>query len=104
MTSPWMRFFLTYDPRPTLHKVKCPVLALNGEKDLQVPSKENSFAIKTSLEKGKNKNITTKELIGLNHLFQECTNGAPSEYAVIEQTFSPKALEEVLKWMQMWMK
>ena len=41
VTGPWFRFFLTYDPRPTLGKVKCPVLALNGDKDLQVPAKEN---------------------------------------------------------------
>jgi fermentation-respiration switch protein FrsA (DUF1100 family) len=104
LTSPWMRFFLTYDPRPTLKRVKCPVFALNGEKDLQVPPKENLSAIKTSLEKGKNKNFTTRELAGLNHLFQECTNGAPSEYAVIEQTFAPSVMEEVLKWIKLWAK
>jgi pimeloyl-ACP methyl ester carboxylesterase len=99
MTSPWMQFFLTYDPQPALSKVKCPVLALNGEKDLQVPPKENLSAIKATLKKAKNKNITIKELPGLNHLFQECTTGAPSEYAEIEQTFSPFALVEILNWV-----
>lgn len=99
LTSPWMRFFITYDPRPTLRKVKCPVLAINGEKDLQVPYKENLSAIRAALKKGKNKSFVIKELARLNHLFQECTTGAPSEYAVIEQTFSPIALRKMLHWM-----
>ena len=79
--------------------VKCPVLALNGEKDLQVPSKVNLEAIKNGLEKGGNNNITAKELPGLNHLFQECETGLPDEYSKIEQTFSPKALTEILNWI-----
>jgi fermentation-respiration switch protein FrsA (DUF1100 family) len=99
LTSPWMQFFLTYDPQPALSKVKCPVLALNGEKDLQVPPKENLSAIKAALKKAKNKNVTIKELPGLNHLFQESNTGAPSEYAEIEQTFSPIALVEILNWV-----
>ena len=104
LTSPWMRFFITYDPRPTLRKVKCPVLAINGEKDLQVPPKENLSAIRSALKKSKNKSVVIRELSGLNHLFQECTTGAPSEYAVIEQTFSPKALEEIWQWLFGWVK
>ncbi len=99
LTSPWMRFFITYDPRPTLRKVKCPVLAINGEKDLQVPPKENLSAIQSALKKGKNKRFVIKGLSGLNHLFQECATGAPSEYSIIEQTFSPIALAEMLQWM-----
>jgi pimeloyl-ACP methyl ester carboxylesterase len=97
--SPWMQYFIKYDPATNLEKVKCPVLALNGEKDMQVPSKVNLEAIKTSLEKGGNKNVTTKELPGLNHLFQECETGAPAEYDKIEQTFSPIALSEVSTWI-----
>ena len=101
MTSPWMLNFLKYNPAPTLEKVKCPVLALNGEKDLQVPAKINLAAIKNALLKGGNNKLTTKELPNLNHLFQECKTGAPSEYASIEQTFSPTALTEILKWLQL---
>jgi uncharacterized protein len=104
ITSPWMKFFITYDPRPTLQKVKCPVLAINGEKDLQVPPKENLTAIESSLKKGKNKNVTCKEFAGLNHLFQECTTGAPSEYAIIAQTFSPAVLEEMVQWIKVYSK
>lgn len=104
LTSPWMLYFLKYDPVPALQKVKCPVLAINGEKDLQVPPKENLSAIKAALEKGGNKKATIKELPGLNHLFQECKTGSPSEYAEIEQTFSPAALDEIAKWIQMQVK
>jgi uncharacterized protein len=99
LTNPWMLFFLRYNPAPILADVKCPVLALNGEKDLQVPSKINLESIKQGLEKGKNKNVTTKELPNLNHLFQECTTGSPNEYPKIEQTFAPIALNEVLNWV-----
>jgi uncharacterized protein len=99
LASPWMQFFIKYNPAIVLESVKCPVLAINGEKDLQVPSKINLDAIKNSLEKGKNKQVTTKELPNLNHLFQECTTGSPDEYAKIEQTFSPIALEEIANWL-----
>lgn len=99
ITGPWMVYFLKYDPAPALGKVKCPVLALSGEKDLQVPPKENLSAIETALKKGKNDKVTVKELPGLNHLFQECKTGSPVEYIQIEQTFSPAALEEINQWM-----
>ncbi|MFC5626325.1 alpha/beta hydrolase family protein [Algoriphagus winogradskyi] len=100
LTSPWMQYFIKYDPAPALEKVSCPVLAINGEKDLQVPPKENLEAIKAALAKGGNTNVTTVELAGLNHLFQEAETGSPSEYAEIEQTFSPKALEVVTNWIK----
>ena len=100
VTSPWMQYFIKYDPAPTLEKVKCPVLAINGAKDLQVPPRENLEAIKSALEKGGNKDVTIVELPNLNHLFQECQTGSPDEYATIEQTFSPTALSEILDWLQ----
>lgn len=100
IANPWMQYFIKYNPAPTLEKVKCPVLALNGEKDLQVPPKENLEAIKKALTKGKNKKVTIKELLNLNHLFQECKTGSPDEYAKIDQTFSPIALTEILNWIQ----
>ncbi|WP_047419774.1 S9 family peptidase [Cellulophaga sp. Hel_I_12] len=98
--NPWMKFFIKYDPAPALEKVKCPVLAVNGEKDLQVPPKENLTAIKNALAKGGNKKLTTIEFPNLNHLFQESQTGAPSEYASIEQTFSPMALEAITTWIK----
>ncbi|QBN18154.1 alpha/beta hydrolase family protein [Flavobacterium nackdongense] len=95
---PWMQYFIKYNPAPALEKVKCPVLALNGEKDLQVPPEANLEAIQKALEKGGNKNGSYKVLPNLNHLFQECETGAPSEYAQLEQTFAPKALAEIVDW------
>jgi len=104
VTSPWMQYFIKYDPSVILKDVKCPVLALNGSKDLQVPSKVNLAAIKAGLEKGGNKNVSIKELPGLNHLFQECSTGSPDEYRKIEQTFSPVALKEVSDWIMIQIK
>ncbi|NBW37745.1 MAG: alpha/beta hydrolase [Cytophagia bacterium] len=100
MGTAWMRYFIQYNPALALEKVKCPVLALNGEKDLQVPPKENLETISKALAKGGNKKVTTMEMPNLNHLFQECKTGSPYEYASIEQTFSPIALTEILKWIQ----
>jgi hypothetical protein len=99
LTSPWMRYFLNYDPLPTLAKVTCPVLALNGEKDLQVPPKENLSAIKNTLSKAGNKQVTCIEMKGLNHVLQECETGSPAEYAQIEQTISGKALTTISNWI-----
>ncbi len=98
--DPWFRNFLRYDPRPALEKVKCPVLALNGEKDIQVPPKENLSAIEEALKKGGNTNYKIVELPGLNHLFQTCTKCTISEYATIEETFSPNALEIITDWIK----
>ncbi|MEG2162653.1 MAG: alpha/beta fold hydrolase [Chryseobacterium sp.] len=98
-TTPWMQYFIKYDPVPTLKKVNVPVLALNGEKDLQITPKENLKAIKKAFRKAKNKNMTIKKLPALNHLFQEADTGLPNEYQLIEQTYSPIMLKEVLNWL-----
>jgi hypothetical protein len=95
----WFRQFLTVDPRPSLRKVKCPVLALLCEKDFQVPPKENMVEIEKALKEGGNRDFTIKELPGLNHLFQTCETGNSSEYGKIEETFAPKALEIVGDWI-----
>ena len=99
LNTPWFRYFLTYDPVPTLQKVTCPVLAVNGEKDLQVPPKENLSSIEAALRQGGNQDVTVVELEGLNHLFQTAETGAPSEYATIEETFSPNALAVIGNWI-----
>ena len=95
----WFIDILHYDPAPVLEKVDCPVLALIGEKDVQVPPQENLRGISDALARGGNINVAVKEVPGLNHLFQECETGAVSEYASIEQTFSPIALEEISEWV-----
>jgi len=99
INTPWFNHFLTYDPHPALTQVKCPVLALNGEKDLQVPSKTNLAAIEKALTEGGNKKFTTMELAGLNHLFQTCETGGIVEYAQIEETISPEVLQLIKKWI-----
>ena len=87
LLTPWFRFFLNYDPRPTLLKVRVPVLAINGEIDTQVPAKEDLAAIEQVL------------LPKLNHLFQTSNTGAPSEYGQIEETLAPIALQTMGDWI-----
>lgn len=99
LTSPWYRYFLAYDPAPALRKVSCPVLAINGSKDTQVPSQQNLPAIRKALEEGGNKHFEAVELPGLNHLFQTAKTGAVSEYQQIEETISPVALEKMGSWI-----
>lgn len=99
LISPWYVNFMKYDPAPALEKVKCPILAINGDKDLQVAAMANLNAIKRITEKSGNKKVTTKQLPGLNHLFQESEKGLPSEYGTIEQTISPVALNEISGWI-----
>jgi pimeloyl-ACP methyl ester carboxylesterase len=97
--SPWFRYFLTYDPRPTLAKVKCPVLALNGENDLQVPVTENLREIEATLKAAGNKDVTVMRLPKLNHLFQTSETGLPGEYVKIEETIAPAALKTIGDWV-----
>lgn len=100
IVNPWFIYFLKLNPIPYLEKLNCPVLAMNGGIDLQVPAKENLEAIEAALKQGGNKNVTIKEFPGLNHLFQESATGLPSEYAKIEQTFSPKVLQYMTEWIK----
>jgi fermentation-respiration switch protein FrsA (DUF1100 family) len=96
--SPWFHWFLRYDPLPTLGQVKCPALALFGEKDLQVPADENIAALEKSLGKD-HPSFVVKKLPGVNHLYQTCKTGTPSEYAGIEETVSPAALDAISGWL-----
>ncbi len=100
LLSPWFRTFLVLNPAEYLEKVHCPVLALNGTNDLQVPCKSNLRAISNALKKGGNKNFKTVALEGLNHLFQHSESGLPSEYGKIEETFDPGALSLILSWIK----
>jgi hypothetical protein len=97
--SPWFRYFLEYDPATSLRLVKCPVLAINGEKDTQVSPSQNLPAIRKALEAGGNRKFELVEFPGLNHLFQHAKTGAPSEYGDIEETLSPDVLEKIASWI-----
>lgn len=100
MTTPWFRYFLSYDPATSLEKVKVPVLALNGTKDLQVWAPQNLPAIEKALKKGGNKKYVIKELPNLNHLFQEAGTGSSAEYSIIQQTLSPLLLNEITNFLK----
>ncbi|MBB4119151.1 hypothetical protein GGR32_001447 [Mesonia hippocampi] len=99
LTTPWMKFFLSYNPAPTLQKINCPVFALNGEKDIQVPAKENLAAIKNAFAKNKQAKLTLKEYPQLNHLFQECNLCNLTEYGQLEQSISPIVLKDITQWI-----
>ena len=98
--SKWLRFFLMHDPTTVLRKVTCPVLALNGALDMQVPAGDNLPRIEQALREGGNAHFAVKELPGLNHLFQRAQTGNLDEYAKIEETMAPLALETVANWIE----
>jgi len=100
MNSPWFRYFLDYDPAPALQNLHCPVLALFGGKDLQVPADENWKAMESAFVAGGHGDYTLKILPNLNHLFQNAETGAPSEYGKIEETFSEEALAIITEWIE----
>ena len=99
LTSPDYRHLLADRPALTLAKVRCPVLALGGSKDVQVPTTRNLAATAAGLKAAGNRDVTVKELPGLNHLFQTAPTGAPAEYATIEETFAPAALQAIGDWI-----
>jgi pimeloyl-ACP methyl ester carboxylesterase len=99
LLSPWFRFFLAYEPKENLSKLKIPVLALNGENDLQVPPEENLSAIDNALKEAGNTNYKIVKLPKLNHLFQKSETGSPSEYSKIEETIDPVALSTISDWI-----
>jgi len=99
LTSPWLRWFACHDPAPVLAEIRVPVLALNGRLDLQVPWQPNLEAIAAALEKAGNEDFTTRDLPGLNHLFQHTETGLVSEYGKLEETFAPEVLELIADWV-----
>ena len=99
MSSPWFRFFLDYDPIPNLQKTKCPLLALYGQKDLQVSAKTNLPLLQKALQDADNQDADIRQLAELNHLFQHAYSGSPAEYAAIEETLSPEVLQIISGWL-----
>ena len=95
----WFRYFLFSDPALYWKKVRCPVLALNGEKDLQVAAAVNLPAIEKAVKSGGNLSVKTMSFPDLNHLFQHCKTGLPAEYGEIEETFSPEVLKIITDWI-----
>jgi uncharacterized protein len=100
LNSAWIRWYINYNPADALKKLKCPVLAVNGEKDVQVPAESNLPAIGNALKAGGNKRYEIKSLPGLNHLFQQCKTCAVSEYKDIEQSMDSSAISVITEWMR----
>lgn len=96
--SPWLAFFRSYDPQEAIAKTRCPILAINGSKDMQVLP-VNLTQIEESARKSGNKKVKTVTYDGLNHLFQHCTTGMPTEYSQIEETISPEVLAAISNWI-----
>ena len=94
---PWIQWYLDYDPSDHIRQTRCPVFALNGDRDCQVISKQNLKAIRQLLPESAQNCI--KEYPGLNHLFQHCTTGLPTEYGQIEETISPEVLSDIAEWL-----
>ena len=100
MTSRWYLHFIRYDPAQDLKKLKCPVLALNGEKDIQVDAAMNLTAIQERVTGNGNKNVTVKAYPNLNHLFQTCKKGTLAEYGQLEETINPEVLKDIIEWIR----
>ena len=93
----WVEWFMDYDPTENIAKTKCPVLALNGTMDCQVPAAQNIPVLRRLL--AKNKKTVIKECEGLNHLFQHCDTGRPDEYYNIEETIAEEVLADIVGWV-----
>lgn len=99
MLIPWMKYFLAYDPRPALKKTTCPVLAVNGTRDLQVWHEQNLDSIERVMKEA-GRDITIIRYKDRNHLFQPTETGKFGEYAEIEITFDEAVLADMVKWIK----
>jgi uncharacterized protein len=99
MTTPWFRQYLDFDPAPLMEQIKCPVLALNGDRDLQVDANDTVPLLRQAYFKSGNKDFTVMEIEGVNHLFQKAQSGSPALYGAIEETIAPEVLNAVGSWL-----
>ena len=103
--SPWLNYFIDYDPVPDIQNIRCPALVLNGDKDTQVEAAVNIPSIENNLPRNrKGRFASNKSMIkvypGLNHLFQRCGTGQADEYGKIEETISPEVLADIAGWIK----
>lgn len=96
--SPWIQWFIDYDPQGDIAKITCPVMALNGCKDCQVVASQSVSALRRTLLP--NKQNLIKQYDSLNHLFQHCQTGLPTEYGTIEETFSEEVIRDIITWVK----
>lgn len=100
IATPWLRYFITYNPKENLMKVKCPVLVLNGDRDIQVTAALNTNGIANALRESGNKKVTLQVFPGLNHLFQKCSTCTIEEYGHLDETFSTEVLQSMTNWLK----
>lgn len=96
---PWFRALLVYDPRPAVSRLRVPLLALYGERDLQVPANQSVPALEDAMRAADNRDYAIEVLPGLNHLFQHARTGLLDEYSTIEETMATQVLERVSRWI-----
>lgn len=99
LASPEIISIFQFNPDDYYKDIKCPVLALNGDKDVQVIADPNLDNIRHQLTDHGNKQVTVKKYPGLNHLFQTSTTGMPGEYGQIEETISLVVLGDICDWI-----
>lgn len=99
MTTPWFRDFLDFEPQPLLEQLQCPVLAVNGDRDLQVDADNSVPLLRKAYEKSGNKDFTVLEIEGVNHLFQKAQSGSPALYGAIQETMAPEVLNAIGDWL-----
>ena len=97
MNNPWINWFIDYDPSDDIRQTRCPVFALNGNRDCQVISTLCLPAFQRLLPTSKKNRI--KQYPGLNHLFQHSATGVPTEYGEIEETIAPEVLSDIAEWI-----
>jgi hypothetical protein len=98
--SRWYRFFLDYDPAPALEKLRCPVLAVFGGRDWQVPAAPNEALMRRAFEAGGNRRVSFRTWPTANHLMREAPTGSPDEYAGLPPELVPGLLDELTAWLR----
>ena len=98
LVSPWFFTFVQFDPKPYIKKMRCPVLAIGGEKDLQVDATANNTLFSKYLKKNPKHQFVI--VPGANHLLQPCTTGSPNEYGKIEETMKTDVMDLITRWLE----
>ena len=98
--TPALRVLLMSDAPALWRRVQCPVLALDGGLDVQVPPRENLDAIRQALAAGRNERAEIVLMPGLNHMFQTAKTGLADEYPKIDETMSPSVLRRIMTFLK----
>lgn len=99
LALPWFQYFIGFQPDQYIVDITCPVLALNGSRDIQVLSRSNLSAIEAALKKSRSPGYLIKEYEGLNHLFQKCKVCTIQEYGALDETISAEVLKDIGSWL-----